>query len=81
VKQQPPRNTSPPANELTKTSSSGAGMSKCSPYISCASITIGWGTPCAIGWPGATVQTSSRSPALRHWSPQLVPISRWKTFE
>ena len=40
------------ANELMKTSSSGAGMSNGSPYISCASMTIGFGTPAAIGCAG-----------------------------
>ena len=58
MKQAPPRKTSPPAKELTKTSSSGAGMSNGSPYISCRSITIGCGTPAAIGWVGATVHTA-----------------------
>ena len=50
-------------------------MSKCSPYISCASITIGLRHPAAIGCPGATVHTSLRSPSLRHSSPHDVPIS------
>src|SRR5467141_3868240 len=45
-----------------KTSSSGGGMSKNSPYISWWGMTIGCGTPAAIGWPGSTVQITSRSP-------------------
>ena len=65
-KQQPLRNTSPPSKLEMNTSSSGSGMSKCSPYISWASMTIGCGTPAAIGCDGVTVQTSSRSPSLRH---------------
>ncbi len=79
--QQPDRNTSPPLNPETKTSSSGSGMSKYSPYISCSCTTIGCGTPAAIGWPGETVQTSSTSAELRQASEQVVPISLMKIFE
>ena len=64
-----------------KISSSGAGMSKYSPYISCWSMTMGCGTPRAIGWAGATVQTSSISASLRQASEQVVPISRLKILE
>ena len=42
---QPQRNTSPPVKVEMNISSSGAGISKYSPYISCCSITIGCGTP------------------------------------
>ena len=62
-------------------SSSGAGIANGSLYISCASITIGFGTPAAIGCDGATVQTSSRSPSLRQRRSQVVPRSRRKIFE
>ena len=78
---QPLRNTSPPVNEEMKISSSGAGMSKNSPYISCASMMIGLGTPSAIGCVGSTVQTSSRSCSLRQRSVQVVPISLPKIFD
>ena len=41
ARQQPLRKTSPPSNQLMKTSSSGSGISKCSPYISvCGSSKI-----------------------------------------
>src|ERR687888_1371834 len=75
VKQQPLRNTSPPLKELINTSSSGCGISKYSPYISCCGITKACGTPAAMGWPGLTVQTTSRSSASRQRREQLVPIS------
>ena len=78
---QPERNTSPPLKELRKTSSSGAGMSKNSPYISSSSITSGCGMPRAIGWVGSTVQTSSRSCAARHPSVHVVPIRVVKILE
>ena len=38
-------------------------MSKCSPYISSCSSSIRSGSPAAIGWPGATTQSRSRSSA------------------
>ncbi len=78
---QPERNTSPPVKEEMKINSSGAGMSNVSPYISCASMMIGFGTPWAIGCVGFTVQTSSRSCSLRHRRVQVVPISRPKIFD
>ena len=78
---QPPRNTSPPVNEEMKISSSGRGIANGSPYISCASMTIGFGTPAAIGCDGSTVQTSSRSPALRQRRSHGVPSSVLKIFE
>ena len=78
---QPLRKTSPPVNEEMKISSSGAGMSNVSPYISWASMMIGLGTPRAIGWVGFTVQTSSRSCSLRHRRVQVVPISLPKIFD
>ena len=56
--------------------SSGLGMSKSSPYISCFGITMGLSTPAAIGCDGFTVHTSSRSPSLRHFSEHVVPSSR-----
>ena len=58
--------------------SSGSGMSKSSPYISCFGITMGLSTPAAIGCEGLTVHTSSRSPSLRHLSEHVVPRSRVK---
>jgi hypothetical protein len=70
-----------PANDEMKTSSSGAGMSNGSPYISWASITIGCVTPAAIGCAGSTVHTSSRSAALRQRRLQDVPSRRVKIFE
>ena len=74
--QQPERNTSPPVKVEMKTSSSGAGMSKYSPYISCSSMTIGCGTPWAIGWPGRRSRPARSRPSLRQASEQVVPISR-----
>ena len=64
-----------------KISSSGAGIANGSPYISCASITIGFGTPAAIGCDGATVHTSSRSPSLRQRRSHGVPSRALKIFE
>ena len=63
-----------------KISSSGAGIANGSPYISCASISIGLGTPAAIGCAGATVQTSSRSPTFRQRRSHGVPSRRLKIF-
>jgi hypothetical protein len=80
-KQQPLRKTSPPLNELMKTSSSGCGMSNSSPYNSCRPITSGCGTPRAIGCEGFTVQTSSRSEPSRQRRLQLVPMRLVKTFD
>ena len=56
-----------------KTSSSGWGMSKNSPYISCSGMAKTSGRPRVMGWPGATFQTSSRSPASRQRSAHVVP--------
>ena len=77
----PLRNTSPPVNDEMKISSSGAGMSNVSPYISCWSMTIGLGTPWVIGCVASTVQTSSRSFSLRQRRVQLVPISLPKILD
>ena len=79
--QQPDRNTSPPLKLEMKTSSSGSGMSKYSPYISCSSIDDRLRHAAAIGWPGETVQTSSASAELRQASEQVVPISLMKILE
>jgi hypothetical protein len=68
-------------NELMNTSSSGVGMSKYSPYISCPSITIGCSTPRAIGCVGFTVHTNSRSPSLRQAREHVVPMSLMKILE
>ena len=56
-------------------------MSNISPYISWAGMTIGWGTPRAIGWEPLTVHTRSSSPSLRHSRLQVVPISALKGLE
>jgi hypothetical protein len=63
-----------------KTSSSGGGTSKNSPYISCSGTTNDDGTPAAIGWPGATVQTVSTS-SWRHCRSHDVPIRRLNGLE
>ena len=78
---QPLRKTSPPSNQLTNTSSSGAGMSKCSPYISSSSSTKDSPRPSAIGCDGSTTHSRSRSPSSRHLRSQDVPISRLKIRE
>ena len=61
---QPLRKTSPPSNQLTKTSSSGAGMSKCSPYISSSGRTKDSSSPSASGCDGSTTQSRSRLAVL-----------------
>ena len=77
----PQRKTSPPANDEMKISSSGVGMSKVSPYISCSRYDDRVRQPAAIGWDWSTVQMSSRSPSLRHISEFGGAGDRWKIFE
>ena len=69
----------PPPNQLTKTSSSGCGTSKGSPYISSSSSMYS-PRPSAMGCPGATTQSLSVS-SWRHLRSQVVPISFLKIFE
>jgi hypothetical protein len=76
----PERKTSPPVNQLMRTTRSGVGMSKNSPYISSRSSSMYSPSPSAIGWSGATTHNRSRSSASRHFSLQLVPMSRRKTL-
>ena len=64
-----------------KTSSSGAGMSKRSPYISSCGSSKYSGRPSAIGWPGSTTQMRSFSPTSRHFRSQPVPISLRKILD
>src|SRR5699024_8032193 len=73
--------TSPPSNQLINTVSSGAGISKCSPYISSFSNSKYESNPSVIGCVGSTTHTLSFSSASRHLRSQDVPIKFLNIFE
>ena len=82
VQVQQERKTLPPWNQESMTSSSGAGTSKNSPYIStCGSSKNSPRRPSTMGCEGSIIQTLSFSAASRQRSMQLAPIMRRKIFE